>query len=247
MVTFLLYFCLQNDFILACIGNSFLELNLNLSHLLFMNNPHHDYITINDSPYTLRDLEILAWKKLVNGSVKKKNGFRTMCVGTIDENNTAALRIVVNRKVDEAQKTIFFHTDNRSRKHDDLLKDNRISLLFYDARQRVQIVVKANATLHTNDALSNDRWKATSAQARLGYMTIEPPNTKSEIPTLGYNEQFSLLKPTNTESDLFQENFSVVACTVYELEFLYLDFSGNRKANFFYDNNVLKDCFWAVP
>lgn len=212
-----------------------------------MNNPLQDYITINDTPYALTDLETLAWKKLVNGSVKKKNGFRTMCVGTIDENNTAALRIVVNRKVDEAQKTIFFHTDNRSRKFTHLQQDNRISLLFYDARQRVQIAVKAHATLNTNDALANDRWKATSAQARLGYMTNEPPNTKSDIPTLGYNERFSLIKPTNTESDLFQENFSVVACTVYELEFLYLDFHGNRKANFYYKNGVLENGFWAVP
>ncbi|RTZ02123.1 hypothetical protein EKM02_03300 [Flavobacterium sp. RSP49] len=212
-----------------------------------MNNPLQDYITINDTPYALTDLETLAWKKLVNGSVKKKNGFRTMCVGTIDENNTAALRIVVNRKVDEAQKTIFFHTDNRSRKFTHLQQDNRISLLFYDARQRVQIAVKAHATLNTNDALANDRWKATSAQARLGYMTNEPPNTKSDIPTLGYNERFSLIKPTNTESDLFQENFSVVACTVYELEFLYLDFHGNQKANFYYKNGVLENGFWAVP
>lgn len=212
-----------------------------------MNNPLQDYITINDTPYALTDLETLAWKKLVNGSVKKKNGFRTMCVGTIDENNTAALRIVVNRKVDEAQKTIFFHTDNRSRKFTHLQQDNRISLLFYDARQRVQIAVKAHATLNTNDALANDRWKVTSAQARLGYMTNEPPNTKSDIPTLGYNERFSLIKPTNTESDLFQENFSVVACTVYELEFLYLDFHGNRKANFYYKNGVLENGFWAVP
>lgn len=206
-----------------------------------------DSITINDTSYNLQEVETLAWKKLVNGSVKKKNGFRTMCVGTLNENNTAALRIVVNRKVDEVNKTIYFHTDNRSRKYYDLQKDNRISLLFYDARQRVQIVVKARTTLHTNDALSNDRWKATSPQARLGYMTLEPPNTKSDKPTLGYEERFSTIKPTDSESDLFQENFSVIACAVYELEFLYLNFSGNRKANFCYENNVLKDSFWAVP
>ena len=212
-----------------------------------MNNPQQDSIIINDTPYKLFDIETLAWKKIVNGSVKKKNGFRTMCVGTIGESNEASLRIVVNRKVNEAQKTIFFHTDNRSRKYDDLLKDNRISLLFYDARQRVQIVVKAHATFNTNNALANDRWKATSPQARLGYMTNEPPNTKSDIATLGYNERFSLIKPTENESDEFQNNFSVVACAVYELEFLYLDFLGNRKANFFYENNILKDGFWAVP
>jgi general stress protein 26 len=67
--------------------------------------------------------------------------------------NTAALRIVVNRKVDESNKTIYFHT-SRSRKFSDLEQDNRISLLFYDARQRVQIVVKAFATLHIPTTLS---------------------------------------------------------------------------------------------
>ena len=212
-----------------------------------MNFQSKDFITINEVKFDLQSLEGLAWKKLLNGSIKKKNGFRTMCVGTIDENNAAALRIVVNRKVDEVQKTIFFHTDNRSRKFYELLKDNRISLLFYDARQRVQIVVKAYATIHSNNALANDRWKATSPQARLGYMTNEPPNTKSDQPTLGYEQHFSITKPTDDESNPFEKNFSVVACTVYELEFLYLDFLGNRKANFYYENNVLVHGHWAVP
>ncbi len=204
-------------------------------------------IKINYTNYDLLAIEALAWKKLVNGSVKKKNGFRTMCVGTRNENNTASLRIVVNRKVDEVQKTIFFHTDNRSRKFYDLQKDNRISLLFYDARQRVQITVKAHAAFHTNDVVAKDRWRATSPQARLGYMTNEPPNTKSDKPTLGYEERFSEIKPTDAESDAFEQNFSVVACKVYELEFLYLDYLGNRKANFCYDNAILMDRFWTVP
>jgi len=208
---------------------------------------NHDFITINDAKYNLQGIEVLAWKKLVNGSVKKKNGFRTMCVGTVDENNAAAIRIVVNRKVDEVHKTVYFHTDNRSRKHSDLLKDNRISLLFYDARQRVQIVLKARASLHTNDALSNDRWKATSPQARLSYMTLEPPNTRSDQLTLGYEERFAITKPTDEESNPFEKNFTVVACEVYELEFLYLDFHGNRKANFYYKNGIVTNCFWAVP
>ncbi len=209
----------------------------NLENSILINGIHHD----------LNSLEELAWKKLVNGSVKKKNGFRTMCLGTISENNDTSLRIVINRKVDESKKTIYFHTDVRSRKFADLQKDNRITLLFYDARQRVQIVVKAFATIHNNDLVSNEKWKATSPQARLGYMTIDAPNTKSEIPTLGYDKKFSEIKPTEFESDLFIENFSVIACQVYELEFLYLDFSGNRKANFIYDNGILGNIFWTVP
>jgi general stress protein 26 len=117
------------------------------------------------------------------------------CVGTVDENKAAALRIVVNRKVDEVHKTIYFHTDNRSRKYIDLIKDNRISLLFYDARQRSNCC-KANATLHTNDALSNDRWRATSPQARLGYMTLDS-QTRGQTDYLGYEEHFAITKPTD--------------------------------------------------
>lgn len=208
---------------------------------------NEDFIKINDVNYSLESLELLAWKKLVNGSVKKKNGFRTMCVGTIDENKTTSLRIVINRRVDETKKVIFFHTDNRSRKFNDLENDNRISLLFYDARQRVQISIKARANFHTNDILANERWTVTSPQARLGYMTNLPPNTKSEKPTLGYEERFSDIKPTNEESDLFKNNFSVIACHVSEMEFLYLDFHGNRKANFCYKETILIDSFWSVP
>ena len=207
----------------------------------------NDFITINDVNYNLQSLEALAWKKLLNGSIKKKNGFRTMCVGTIGENNDSSLRIVVNRKVDETNKTIYFHTDNRSRKFYDLQKDNRISLLFYDARQKTQITVKALATLHTNNELSHEKWKSTSDQARLGYMTILPPNTKSIRTTLGYEDRFSEIKPTEIESNLYEANFAVIACEVYDLEFLYLDYHGNRKANFYYNSGDLLDCFWSVP
>lgn len=204
-------------------------------------------IYINSISYNLQEIEELAWKKLVNGSIKKKNGFRTMFVGTINEIGEATLRTVVNRKVDQINKTIYFHTDIRSRKIENLQNDNRISILFYDSKQRTQIAVKAIAILHIDNDLQKNRWQATSSQARLGYMTIDAPNTASLEPTLGYNEKFSVEKPTNEESDLFKENFVVVACLVYELEFLYLDFLGNRKANFFYDDKMLTNSFWAVP
>lgn len=212
-----------------------------------MNNQIDNAIIINGVNYDLIGLEEFAWKKLINGYSKKKNGFRTMCLGTIGPDNASALRIVINRKVDELQKSICFHTDNRSRKFQDIKSDNRVSLLFYDARQKIQIAIKAHAFLPENNLLAIDRWKATSPQARLGYMTIESPNTKSEKPTLGYNEKFSEIKPTDIESDFYQKNFDVIVCKVYELEFLYLDYSGNRKANFYYENGVLKNSFWVVP
>ena len=205
-------------------------------------------IKINDVYFNLNELEALAWKKLVNGAVKKKNGFRTMCVATISQDNCASVRTVVNRKVDELQKIIYFHTDNRSRKFQELGINNSISLLFYDSRQRVQIVVKATAIFHTNDVIAADRWQATSPKAMLSYMTIDPPNTPSNEATLGYAQKFQNSVPAKEESLPFQQNFSVVACHVHQLEFLYLNFDGNYKANFYYKTGgVLEQSEWAVP
>jgi hypothetical protein len=77
-------------------------------------------------------------------------------------------------------------------------------------------------------------------------MTIQAPNTKSETPTVGYEERFIENKPNETESDAFKENFTVIEYQVYELEFLVLQYSGNKKAGFVYENGVLKDSFWTV-
>lgn len=216
--------------------------------MLDNNTTHNQTIKINDIRYNLNELENLAWKKLITGAVKKKNGFRTMCIATIASNNAASLRMVVNRKVDEKQKVIYFHTDNRSRKFQDLLINNRLTLLFYDAKQRIQIVAYATAQFYTNDAVSLERWRATGPKARLSYMTIDPPNTKSTEATLGYDNQFTDCLPTDNESNLYQKNFSVVACSVNQLEFLYLNFDGNYKANFYYhDDGGLARLEWAVP
>jgi hypothetical protein len=41
-----------------------------------------------------------------------------------------------------------------------------------------------------------------------GYMTTEPPNTKSDQPTLGY-EDFASIKPLDEESKLLRRTFQL--------------------------------------
>ena len=212
-----------------------------------MNQVEANTITINSIAYNLNDLEQYVWKKLVNGAIKKKNGCRTMCVATISKSHECNVRTVVNRKVDELQKKIFFHTDVRSRKFADLQNDNQVSLLFYDTRQNMQVAIKASAKIHTNNELAQNRWQATSLKARLAYMTVDEPNTKSALPTLGYADQYLIQVPTEAESDAFKLNFAVIECDAHSIEFLWLHFSGNRKANFNYKNGVIENAYWAVP
>jgi pyridoxamine 5'-phosphate oxidase len=204
-------------------------------------------IVINDIHYDLDGLEQLAWKQLVSGAARSKDGFHTLCVATMNTEGEPTLRTVVHRKADEIVKKIFFHTDTRSRKFQDLQRDSRLSMLFYDAHRRIQMTLKATATLHTTDALAEDRWRATNAQSRRCYMTIDAPNTTADFPTVGYDKRFAKTDPTEDESCAFRQNFAVVECQTHHLEFLFLHHTGNRKAIFKYENGVLKESFWAVP
>ena len=204
-------------------------------------------IMINSIVYNLTDLEQYIWKKLVNGAIKKKNGCRTMSVATVSKTHHCSMRTVVNRKADELQKKIFFHTDVRSRKFADLQNDSAVALLFYDTRQNMQIAIKATAKIHSNNELAQNRWKATSLKARLAYMTVDAPNTKSDVPTQGYADQYRLNIPTAFDSDLFIKNFAVIECQAETIEFLWLHYSGNIKANFKYKNGVLASSYWAIP
>jgi hypothetical protein len=89
-------------------------------------------------------------------------------------------------------------------------KDNRISLLFLWCASTDIVVKKAMATLHSSNTLSNnDRWKATSPADWVIWHWNR--NTKSNITYFGLRRTVCFrLSQLMRESDLFQDNFTVV-------------------------------------
>ena len=206
-----------------------------------------DNIAINDIQYNLTDIEALAWKLLVRGAAKPKDGFHTLTLATGNDNGLPTLRTVVLRKANEINKTLFFHTDTRSRKFADLLKRPQAAVLLYDAHRRIQLNLTMTVVLHTTDELADACWAATNAKSRRSYMSLDSPNAISQKPTSGYAECFEYEEPTAEESHIFRENFAVVECQAQHLEFLFLNFKGNRKAGFEYENGVCCLKNWLVP
>jgi hypothetical protein len=77
--------------------------------------------------------------------------------------------------------------------------------------------------------------EVTSAQARCHDNATA--KYKSDQPTLGLWRGFASIKPLDEE--LWEELYSCSFVPVYESEFLYLDFHGNRKyIIFYYENGV---------
>lgn len=204
-------------------------------------------IIIQGISYDLKSLEQFIWQKLVNGAVKPKHNFHTMVVSTVNLECESTIRTVVNRKVDEKNKIIYFYTDKRSRKFKNLLNSNKLSLLLYDSRQQTQVVIKAIATLHTNDFLANEKWNSLNLRSRSAYMSVSEPNSMVGFPTNGLDEKFNLLEPTLLESDLYSQNFTVISCQVLEIEFLQLQKTGHRKAIYSYLNGEFFFSSWLIP
>jgi len=200
-------------------------------------------VIINNIFYTLDELEKDCWLRILNGSLRSKNPFHAMTVGTFS-GNEIALRTVILRKVIPQEHRLFFHTDIRSNKWQELQLNHSISVLLYDAAERIQIRINGKAVLHQYDDIANTAWQNTQLYSRRCYMATSAPSDFSAIPTSGLPEAFELKDPTAEESEWGRQNFGVVEVMANTLDWLWLHHAGHRRAMFNYDNNSSS---WLVP
>lgn len=100
----------------------------------------------------LIDLFQESWKALHAISKDKKHPFNTCTLATIGENSTIKQRTVILRGVTESN-SLLIYTDLRSKKVKHLKKNPKASLLFYDPKIQLQLVLEGEILVHTNDRL----------------------------------------------------------------------------------------------
>jgi len=200
-------------------------------------------ITIENINYSLRDLEIDTWNRLVNGAVKSRDPFHTPCVAT-HSGNDISLRTVVLRKAVPESKELRFHTDTRSKKWQELNTNTSISALFYDAADRIQIRVKGRAELQLNNEITAAAWQKTSLSRRRCYLTNFDPSSFTDHPTSGLPEQIEQENFNLEESEMGYKNFGIVSIQVQNIDWLWLHHAGHRRAYFDY---VTGSFNWMIP
>ncbi len=203
-------------------------------------------IKIDGIHYNLTDLEKDCWIRLLNGSLKGRDAFHNATVANINKQGIN-MRTVVLRKVDNALKTLAFHTDIRSGKWKELNEDNNISCLFYDATGGVQIRLAGKVTLHNDDEMAAKAWLKSNPNSRKIYMGEVGPSKNSELPTSGLPAAFESANPTLEESETGRKNFGVVVTKVKWMEWLWLNSKGHRRASFKYTDNNNFEANWLVP
>lgn len=203
----------------------------------------NDFVEINSVKYSLAELEIDCWKRLVNGAVKGRDPFHLPAVANFFDGEIS-LRTVVLRKALPENRELRFHTDTRSPKWKALQTDAIISALFYDAASRIQLRVKGKAILHCRNAIAEEAWEKTNLSSRRCYLTPFTPSEYSDVPTSGLPEHIEQEEFTLEESEIGKENFGVVSIQVESIDWLWLNHAGHRRAFFDYESGEYR---WMVP
>lgn len=191
-------------------------------------------------------VENLCWKMLVEGATNRRSAMHQAVISTAKDNH-AYMRTVVLRRVDAGSKKIYLHTDSRSKKMEDINRNEHLSWLVYDQTLRSQIRLSGHAIVHHLDELCKEQWSKTGHHSRRYYMTDQPPSTTLEQPSTGLNEALTAFDYSLEESEAGFQHFIVVETCIDWMEWYYTHSKGNRRASFTYNNGSLSSANWLMP
>lgn len=196
----------------------------------------------------LDDLDqILAdtWATLDCAVKTRKHPFHSPVLASINQNRPDS-RVVILREADPAQRILRFHTDIRAPKVQQIQSNPHVSFLFYSQPDRLQLRIQATATVHIDDEYKNQGWEESTLLARRCYSALHAPSTEVDEPTSGLPQELENRQPSEEEAEQGKPNFAVVRCTVQEIDWFSLQFTGHRRARFTWKDNQLQKT-WLSP
>jgi pyridoxamine 5'-phosphate oxidase len=135
---------------------------------------------------------------------------------------------------------IRIHTDRRSAKVNELQRDQRAALHFYDAGQKLQLRLSGAATLHTSDDVAAAAWAQSRPMSRAIYGQALPPGTPTGDPAVSP----TAIVPDGGTAGF--ENLMIIRLAVQTLEWLYLGHQGHRRARFTWHGETPQSS-WLAP
>ena len=190
--------------------------------------------------YNSLELTLIEAENLISDGVdNSKSLFHTPVLSTFVD-KTISTRTVVLREFDSKNRTLRFHTDNRSGKIEELKENSISSVHGYDPELKVQIRLKGKTSLHINDEISKMAWAKSREMSKMCYSVKDSPGIKISSP-----EPFDLIKE-EIDIELGYDNFAVLLFHYDSLEFLFLKGAGHRRSLFDWSSDQLKSS-WLIP
>ena len=171
--------------------------------------------------------------------------YRTFTLATIDE-KMPSLRTVVLRDFSLEENFFDCHSDLRSPKIKQLEKNNEFSALFYSSEKKIQLRFKGTVEIFHKNSITKQRWDNVTPSSKRCYMgPYNPSDVLEEYhPNIPDNVQFK--DPTDQDSLSGYNNFVIIRCHFYEIDFLKLKYSGHQRCKFVFDKEKI-NVSWVAP
>jgi general stress protein 26 len=186
----------------------------------------------------LFELQTEIWKKLEGAVTHRHSPWHLVQVATVREAQPE-IRNMVLRGVNRTERTLWVHTDSRSLKCDDILKNPSASLLFYDPLERLQLRLSGVFKADLDSTETEKAWSKLSASARRCYQGPLRPGTAT-------SELFSNIPTEAIDQKYGRERFARLVFTASKMDWLFLDSKGHQRAQWEFKNKE-EMASWVAP
>jgi pyridoxamine 5'-phosphate oxidase len=171
--------------------------------------------------------------------------YRTFSLASID-GKIPSLRTVVLRDFSLENNYFDCHSDLRSPKIKQLEKNKKFSALFYSSKEKIQLRFKGIVEIFHKNSITKQRWENVTPSSKRCYMgPYNPSDVLEEYhPNIPDNVQFK--DPTDQDSASGYNNFVIIRCHFYEIDFLKLKYSGHQRYKFVFDKEKI-NVSWVAP
>lgn len=176
------------------------------------------------------------WKLLEHAVSSRDCGWRLPALATSTPTGVRQ-RAIVLRAVHRTSRRLFFHTDLRSPKVEQIQSIPRASLHFYDHALSVQVQIQGTTQIHVDDETAESFWQQGPAESLRSYMAPLAPGTPSDQPSYNLPDDLRRRIPEKHEIAPGRRNFGVLSLRVEELEWLLLSRQGNLRTRFLYSTH----------
>jgi general stress protein 26 len=167
------------------------------------------------------------WERLAAAVDDPGAPLRLFAVATKDDVGKPDVRILTLTGVVSERGALWFHSDRRSKKIEQILKCPDMAAVVYDWREGIQLRIQGQASLHNDDSIVDLQWGRLDSMVQYAYGLSQQPgeplaNTSPchpRHPHVGAADQIR-----------GRANFVVIEFLVDAIDWLQLSDSGDRRA-----------------
>ncbi len=188
------------------------------------------------------------WREMANDSRSLDSSWRTAVLGTQAQEleSESTIRTVIVRGVDVSTRRIFCFSDFRAKKISQIQLHPRVDWLFYDPREKVQVIASGTAEIHHNNERARAEWINVPILSRLNYCAEFAPGTELNEPGSGLPKNLHRDTATIEDTEFGLANFAVIEAEIDRMDWLQLTPEGPRRAIFLWEDNSHWRGKWVV-